>query len=100
MTTDICTADRQRILRFAGRLTTNSGDAIAVAVNAGPLLAWVEDASDAADAETRIRALSQHSANCAFAVTDDAVQIAADNPAEFLRGAKILYAFAMAGGAS
>ena len=96
MTTDICTADRQLVLRFAGRLTTNSGDAVAVAVNAGPLLAWAEDASHAADAETRIRALSQHFANCAFAVTDDAVQIAADNPAEFLRGAKILYAFATA----
>lgn len=92
--------DRQDILRVAARLTTASGDSSAVVINAGPLLAWVEEATSRTDMRVRLRALVQHSGNCALQRRDEAVISCADNPEVFLRGAKVLYAFATAGGAA
>jgi hypothetical protein len=74
-----------------------SGDSQAVVINAGPLLAWAEQAGDADDLRVRLRALMHYSANCAAAASSVAVLACADDPSRFLEGAKVLYAFATAG---
>lgn len=91
---------RQRILRVAARLTTTRTDPAAVVINAGPLLAWVESAASEDDMRSRLVALRDHSANCAMDPDETSVWPLADNPDAFLRGAKVLYAFATAGGAA
>jgi hypothetical protein len=77
---------RARVLRFASALTREPDNAAAVAVNASPLLAWLEAASSPQDMRARLRALSQHHQDTALAVPDD-------NPDRFLAGARMLYAF-------
>lgn len=92
---------RQRLLRYAARFTTSAADPVAVAVNAGPLLAWLEDAPRPADAEARLDAMQQQSNSyCRLSPSELADLGLADDPAEFVRRAGVLYAFATAGEAS
>jgi hypothetical protein len=94
--TEVSPQVRQGILRYASDLTTTRSDPVSVAVNAAPLLAWLEDAADEHDQDLRRGALRQHWANaCLGSGRDEAVS---DNPDEFLRAARVLYAFTVAAG--
>ena len=88
---------RLSILHMAARLTTARHDPVAVAVNAGALLAWVEDASEDRDARARLDAMKQHSHNLQMTRLNRDEHPEDDNPEELLRGAKFLYSFAVAG---
>jgi len=92
--TEVSGQERLSILSYAAAFTTSRSDPVAVAVNAAPLLAWAEAAADIGDLSLRLRAMTQQRLNGGFD-QDDAL---ADNPDEFLRRAKLLYAFATAGG--
>jgi hypothetical protein len=81
---------RSKVLMVASALTSDKDRADAVAVNASPLLAWIEGADDEIDMQVRWRAMFQHHVNTRFEPPDD-------NPERFLAGAKTLYAFTTAG---
>lgn len=87
--------DRLTVLNVAAGLTRRCSDAAAVAAHAGVLIEWVEAAAGRADASFRLRALWQHSCSCA-AVSRSDPRPWMDDPAVFLRGAQVLYAFATA----
>lgn len=86
------TDDRESILLTAANITTWRDDATAVAINASALLSWVEAAPDRDDLAIRIRAMEKHRASRIARRIEDA-DIASDDPEEFLRGARTLYAF-------
>jgi hypothetical protein len=84
-------AARAKVLQYASALTSDRGNAAAVAVNASPLLAWLEAASSPEDMRVRARAMNRHYWDTVLAVPDD-------DPDRFLAGARTLYAFMTAGG--
>jgi len=89
---------RRKILTYAARFTSDTADAVAVVVNAGALLAWLEEAPDLTDAQSRIDAM--HRQFCGYGPLTPSEMAALrllDDPCEFLRRAKRLYAFATAG---
>ena len=94
VTTEVKANDRLSILSVAAHFTSHREDPAAVAINAGPLLAWAEAAAGSHDLAVRIRSLRQHDYNRAGCGPGDP---ATDNPDEFLRGAGVLYAFATDG---
>jgi hypothetical protein len=81
---------RAKVLEVASGLTCDRDCAAAVAVNASPLLAWLEGAADEDDMRARWRAMFQHHQNTMYEPRDD-------NPDRFLSQAKTLYAFMTAG---
>jgi len=81
---------RAKALLFASALTSQRDRAAAVAVNASPLLAWLEAASGEEDMRVRLRALSLYHLNTQCDPPDD-------NPERFLAEARTLYAFMTAG---
>jgi hypothetical protein len=81
---------RAKVLSFASALTSEKDNAAAVAVNASPLLAWLEAAPGEEDMRVRLRAMSRCHLNTQGAPSDD-------NPERFLAGARTLYAFMTAG---
>jgi hypothetical protein len=81
---------RAKVLTFAAALTSEKDNAAAVAVNASPLLAWLEDASSEDDMYPRLRAMTLHHLNTQCDPPDD-------NPERFLTEARTLYAFMTAG---
>lgn len=95
--TPVSPDQRQDILRSAARFTTDHANAEAVVINAGVLLAWAEEAATERDLLVRLRALGQQSINTYMARDDPAALVVADDPDAFLRGARVLYAFATAG---
>jgi len=88
--------ERMDILSFAATMTADRADPVAVAVNVSALLAWVELAAGEDDARVRLRALSQCRSACTNA-DRSGPRPWMDDPAEFLRRAGVLYAFATAG---
>jgi hypothetical protein len=88
--------ERLSILSVAALFTSQPADSVAVAINAGPLLAWAEAAAGESDLQVRIRILRQHSVNYVSRNRTDP-DPALDSPDEFLRAAGVLYAFATAG---
>jgi hypothetical protein len=81
---------RARALRVASQITSNRRVATAVAINASPLLAWLEASEDQDDLRLRWQAMRQHYLNI-FDQRGD------DDPERFLGGAQVLYAFLTAG---
>ena len=81
---------RSKVLMVASGLTSDKDRATAVAVNASPLLAWLETAADEDDMRARWRAMHRHHCNTMHEPHDD-------SPERFLAGAKTLYAFMTAG---
>ncbi|MBO2461616.1 hypothetical protein [Actinomadura violacea] len=79
---------RGRVLTWAANITDDPADSIAVAVNALPLLEWLQDAVDEDDLRARESALGKRHANLIAASTRGG-----DDPAEFIRSATVLYAF-------
>jgi hypothetical protein len=94
MTATAGARQREWILRAAASFTTRRDDAMAVAINAGPLLAWVEAAADYGDMRSRVRAVTAHQNNRSCLRPGDP---GADDPEAFLRGVQTLFAFATAG---
>lgn len=84
---------RAKVLEVASWLTSGR-DCAAVAVNAGPLLAWLEGAADEDDLRVRGRAMFQHHLWTKYASHEPPD----DNPVRFLTGVKTLYAFLTADG--
>jgi hypothetical protein len=81
---------RAKVLEVASGLTSDRDCAAAVAVNASPLLAWLEGAADEDDMRARWRAMFQHHLNTMYEPRDD-------NPDRFLSQVRTLYAFMTAG---
>jgi hypothetical protein len=85
---------RENVLRWASGITTDSRDPVAVVLNASVLLDWLEDATSPEDLSARHAALRQHYLNQAvMALEDGEAAPWSDNPAVFIEGAKVLYAF-------
>lgn len=92
--------ERDDLLKLAADLTTTLHRPEAVAVNAGVLLAWAEDAADGEDKRRRLGALEAQARNVrrhAFRQDEDpgAALLAAyaDNPAGLVADAAVLHAF-------
>lgn len=83
---------REDVLIYAKMITTDTADAVAVAVSASPLLAWIEEAATDSDLKDRHRALRRHHAGMLGAHLAPS-----DDPRPLLAGAKVLYAFITAG---
>ena len=111
--TEVSPRDREDVLRWATRITTLKTDPAAVIINAGPLLAWLEDATSKEDQRLRHAALARCYTNLATMRTDSAADdtdaflrrqglapAAGDNPEEFLQNARVFYAFLTAGSKS
>lgn len=81
---------RAKVLKVASAFTSGKDSATAVAVNASPLLAWLEAAADDDDMRLRWRAMHLHHASTLEEPPDD-------NPERFLSQARTLYAFMTAG---
>lgn len=92
---------RQQLLRTAIGLTSRSGNPAAVAANAEVLLAWAQQAAGRTDLAARLEALRQQEsarvrARYAGRREPPRPDPCMDNPAEFVRQAQVLYAFAVA----
>jgi hypothetical protein len=79
---------RDDVLRYAARLTSDKHNPAAVVINASPILAWLEEASDEHDLRARCRALSRQHVDQALAHAEPD-----DNPERFLVAARAWYAF-------
>lgn len=77
---------RAEVLAFASAFTSDKSSAAAVTANAVPLLAWLEESLDEADAWLRCRALRRHHLNTRDERPDD-------EPHKFVSQARVLYAF-------
>ena len=108
---EVSPQDREEVLRWASRITSQKTDPSAVIINAGPLLAWLEDAPDRPDQRLRLAALGRVSTNAMARSEDDADDVEAflrrqglasvgDDPEAFLAKAKTYYAFLTSGGRS
>jgi hypothetical protein len=82
--------DRAKVLKLAAALTSDKDSAVAVAVNASPLLAWLESAPDEDDLELRWQAMRHQRISTCGEPGDD-------NPDRFLAEAATLHAFMTAG---
>jgi hypothetical protein len=77
---------RDHVLGYAGDLSTERSNPVAVAANAKVLIDWVET-GDAAEQYARYRSLSRASHNREFDRTPD------DDPALLIAEAEVFYAF-------
>lgn len=83
---------RQAVLRYASGLASDPSDPIAVVLNAVPLLAFLQDADDAADQAVRRACMDRQYGNLFF----EAVPVDPVTPEEFLADVLVLYAFVTA----
>ena len=88
---------REDVLRYASRIASDETNPVAVVINAGPLLAWLEEAPHQADARRRLNALSRYYCNLPPYHAGPDPDPVLDNPDAFVEAAKVLYAFATAG---
>jgi hypothetical protein len=85
---------RAEVLRWASALTVDQTNSTAVAINASPLLAWLEAATDDHDLDARVGALRRHHTNRLWDVPPD------DDPDRFVREARTFYGFLIEGDVS
>jgi hypothetical protein len=86
------------VLKYASRIASDETSPAAVVINAGPLLAWLEQAHGLGDMRRRLTALSRQYCNLPLGKHPDTDPVL-DNPDAFVEAAKVLYAFATAGDA-
>lgn len=87
MTVPVPPECRMTVLQAASRLTTDPTNPQAVAINASPILDWLQEAPDDEDLRLRHRALLRHYCNTRVLVEPD------DDPHRLLDGARVFYAF-------
>lgn len=89
MTAIVSEKIRGDVLMYASAITTLRESATAVIVNASPLLAWLEDATDESDMQQRHNALHRQFMTRKHVPDDD--------PDRFVREAQQYYAFMSTG---
>jgi hypothetical protein len=99
MTENIGPAIRAEVLRIASVITGGT-DPVAIAINASPIVGWLEAARDEDDLDARLGAMRQHHRNLIAADIDgEGPPGYPADPAAFLAGARVFHAFIGAGDA-
>ncbi|MDA8319672.1 MAG: hypothetical protein M0030_07680 [Actinomycetota bacterium] len=99
MTQNIGPQIRADVLRIAS-VITGGADAVAIAINASPIIGWLEAARDEDDLNARVTAMRQHHRNLIAADIDsDEPPGYPGDTGAFLDGARVFHAFIGAGDA-